>query len=242
MSSRSRGHGRWEREKVERDLSNDGVRSRVGADQIAYYQERAPWYDDVYTCEGDYDRGPALNAKWLSVVEAIREALLRAPLEGDCVELGAGTGYWTDHLVDRVDGLWALDAVPEALQTARTRLGPRASKVEFQVVDLWKWAPERVWDCAVACFFLEHVPDEVLPGLLGSLREGLRPGGVLFAAEAAAGAPEPQVETRLIQERRFAVVERRRSPAEFAEAFGAAGFAVEVTSSDRYVHLLATRA
>ena len=65
---------------------------------------------------------------------------------------------------------------------------------------------------------LEHVPDEILPGLLQSVHDALRPGGVLFAAEAAASQPEPQVETRPIGERRYPVVERRRTAAEVAAA------------------------
>lgn len=140
----ARGHGRWERGKVTRDLTDPRVRDEVCADQIAYYGARAPWYDAVYTCTGDYDRGPELNGEWLADLATIEEALARASLHGDCVELGAGTGYWTEKVVDRVDRLWALNAVPEVLDTARARLGPRGSGVEFEVVDLWRWEPDRV--------------------------------------------------------------------------------------------------
>jgi len=62
-----------------------------------------------------------------------------------------------------------------------------------------------------------------------------------FVAEGAAYAIEPQVETREIDGRRFQVVERRRTPAELTEMFGAAGFSVEVTSCARYVHLTGQR-
>lgn len=237
-----RGHGRWERAKVARDLTDAGVRDRVGADQIAYYRTRAPWYDDIYSCTGDYDLGPERNDQWRADMSAIDAALAHAPLHGDCVELGAGTGYWTERVVDRVRRLWALDAVDDVLDLARARLGPRGAPVEFEVVDLWRWKPDRTWDSAFACFFIEHVPDEVLPDLLGTLRGALRPGGALFVAEGAAFRTEPQVETRLIGERHYAVVERRRTKAEFEEAFGTAGFSVVVSGSTRYVWLTATRA
>src|ERR1700722_2365922 len=93
-----RGHSPLLREKVERNLADPGVRAEVGADQIAYYRARAPWYDDTYTCQGDYDAGPVLNAQWLNDVGGIEEALIRAGLQGDCVDLGAGTGFWTDKV------------------------------------------------------------------------------------------------------------------------------------------------
>lgn len=230
-----------DRPKVARDLSLSGVREQVAADQIAYYRARASWYDDVYTCTGDYDRGPQLNGQWLADLATIEGALSRASLTGECVELGAGTGYWSERALDLVDRLWALDAVPEVLEISRTRLGARAGRVEFEVVDLWRWAPDRVWDCALACFFIEHVPDEVLPGMLSALHDALRPGGTVFVAEGAAYATEPQVETRQIDGTCFQVVERRRTPAELTEVFAVAGFSVEVTNSPRYVHVTGHR-
>jgi SAM-dependent methyltransferase len=237
----ARGHSRPERRKLTRDLTRAQVRDRVGTDQIAYYRARASWYDDVYSCTGDYDRGPELNGQWRADLATIEAALVRAGLHGACVELGAGTGYWTERILDLVDRVWALDAVAEVLEIARARLGPRATHVEFEVADLWHWAPTRAWDCALACFFIEHVPDEVLPELLGTLHDALRPGGAVFVAEAAAFAAEPQVETREIDGRQFQVVERRRTPAELTEMFETAGFSVEVTDSGRVVHLTGRR-
>jgi SAM-dependent methyltransferase len=205
-----RGHWPDGREKRARDLSRPEIRESVRADQIAYYQARAPWYDDAYTCIGDYDRGPEHIAQWLADLATVEVALSEVPLGGDCVELGNGTGYWTERLLDRVQRLWALDASPEMLETARARLGARGAKVRFEVVDLWRWQPTQLWDSAAAFFFLEHVPDEVLPGLMATLHGALRPGAPLFVAEGAASDPEPHIETRSIDGRTFEVVERRR--------------------------------
>ena len=72
------------------DVSRPGALRSVGADQIAYYRTRAPWYDDAYTCTGDYDRGPTLNAQWLADLATIERALASAPVHGTCVELGVG--------------------------------------------------------------------------------------------------------------------------------------------------------
>ena len=57
-----------------------------------------------------------------------------------------------------------LDSSVEMIEMARRRLKAHAHKVELEVTDLWRWKPDGVWDCAVACFFVEHVPDELLRG------------------------------------------------------------------------------
>jgi SAM-dependent methyltransferase len=229
------------RQKVLRDLTDRAVCREVGADQIAYYRVRAPWFDDVYTCSGDYDRGPEANDRWRADLSEIEQALIASSLGGSCVELGAGTGYWSERVVEHVEHLWALDAVPEVLDIARGRLRPFGDKVTFEVVDLWRWRPTRVWDCALACFFFEHVPDEVFGDLLTTLHEALRPGGTVFVAEAAAHSDEPQVEMRRVVDSVFHVVERRRTNEEFRDAFEAAGFAIHGKAGNRLIHLVATR-
>ena len=98
-----------------------------------------------------------------------------------------------------------------------------------------------MWDSAAAFFFLEHVPDEVLPDLLSQLRGALRPGSPFFVAEGGAQDFAPAIEGRSIDERAFDVVERRRTTREFETALGAAGFSVRTVSDGRLIHLLAVR-
>lgn len=238
MTSESGGHSSRTRRKLGAELDDPGVRREIGVEQIEYYRRRAPWFDDVYECAGDYDRGPERNAAWRSSMAELAAMAQRAPLHGECVELGVGTGYWTEGIVDRVDRLWALDSSPEMLDLARQRFAGR-DDIEFRQVDLWDWHPDRAWDCAVAFFFIEHVPDEVLPTLLERLGSALRPGGCFFMAEGAWWRPEPPVETREIGGRELRVVERRRQPDELIAAFEAAGFVAEVGTVDEYVHLTA---
>ena len=235
------GHSPRARLRRPLDLSGPGVLESVGEDQIAYYRARASWYDNVYACVGEYDRGRELNDQWLGDLAEVRRGLSAATLRGQCVELGAGTGYWTELLIDRVECLWALDASPEVVEVARTRLGSRAAKVRFETLDLWRWQPSQMWDSAAAFFFLEHVPDEILPGLLTKLHAALRPGSPFFVAEGGAQDFAPVIEGRSIDGRAFDVVERRRSVEEFETVLGAAGFSVRVATEARLVHLLAIR-
>jgi SAM-dependent methyltransferase len=235
------GHSPRRRTRRPLDLAGPGVLESVGKDQIAYYRARASWYDDVYQCVGEYDRGRVLNDRWLGDLAEVRRALSAASLHGQCVELGAGTGYWTELVVDCVERVWALDAAPEVVEIARARLGGRAAKVQFETVNLWRWQPSQVWDSAAAFFFLEHVPDEILPGLLTRLHDALRPNSPFFVAEGGAQDVAPAIEGRSIDKRTFDVVERRRSTKEFESALGAAGFSVRSATDGRLLHLVAIR-
>lgn len=239
----SRGHGSRQRRKLDIDLGTEQARLAVGQEQIDYYRERASWFDDCYTCTGDYDAGPERNSQWRQDLNYLTGALGAAGLHGDCVELGAGTGWWGEHIVavQAVDHLSMLDSSSEMLAIAEQRLTRAGATFETAVVDLWSWKPDRQWDSAVAVFFLEHVPDAVLPGFLQTLHAALRPGAKFFVAEGAWDGHEPVVETRDIGGVEYRVVERRRSPAEFTDVFGQAGFSVTFGRSERYVDLVATR-
>src|SRR4051794_29444856 len=68
-------------------------------EQRAYYRARAAEYDQWWFREGRYDRGPELNTRWFSEVEALERALDEFQPGGDVLELAPGTGLWTRHLV-----------------------------------------------------------------------------------------------------------------------------------------------
>ena len=138
----------------------------------------------------DDDNGPEINAAWRAAMGHIENALAAAGLSGDCVELDAGTGYWTEQIARRVERLTAIDAAPEMLEIARVRCADIPT-VEFEIADLWQWIPARRWESAAAFFFLEHVPDEIFPTLLADLAGALVPGARLFVAEGAWEADEP---------------------------------------------------
>jgi len=233
------GHSRAHRPKVARDLRDPAARAEVRDEQIAYYRQRAPWYDSVYECTGEYDRGPERNALWHARLDVIRGALDAAALHGDCVELAPGTGYWTERYAPRVDHLTLLDASPEMLEIARARLGD--APASYEVTDLWDWHPTRTWDCAVSCFFFEHVPDVVFPSLLDAVAGALVPGGVFFIGEARMDHDEPHIEIREVHEHPFHVVERRRSPADYEAALGDAGFTCEIVDAPEIIAVTATK-
>ncbi len=143
-------------------------------EQRRYYALRAGEYDDVYERGGQHDRGSEANADWLEEMARLQRAFERVPLEGDIIELAAGTGAWTARLIERARSLTVLDASPEMLARNRERLGPASERVVYGVVDLFDWRPTRTWDACVFGFWLCKVPDAAS---VGSCRRSPTPCG-----------------------------------------------------------------
>ena len=68
-------------------------------EQVRYYRERAPEYDQWFLRQGRYDRGEDLNRRWFAEVDQVAAALSGLGELGSVLELAAGTGQWTGRLV-----------------------------------------------------------------------------------------------------------------------------------------------
>ena len=208
--------------------------------QLRYYGDRAPTYDEAYTRTGHSDRGAEANARWfaeLAVVEAAVDAL---DLVGaDVLELGCGTGHWTARLAARARSVTALDASPEMLDIARTKLiSGGADNVSLACVDVVRgWEPDRTWDAICAFFFVEHVPDGHLDSLVARMVGALTADGAVLVAEGRHRGEEHarEVEHRHLHdhEETYDVVERRRTADEFTEVFAAHGVDVAIEHTER---------
>jgi SAM-dependent methyltransferase len=199
-------------------------------EQLVYYSLRAGEYDEAYLREGLHDRGPSSNRGWLAELARLQAAFDRVALDGDVVELAAGTGAWTERLVRRSRSLTVLDGSAEMLERNRARLGSVASGIAYEVVDLFDWHPEREWDACVFGFWLCKVPDARIDGFLRTVAEALRPGGVVCCVDkAAATEPPTELEDRTLNDgQRFTIVDHPRPPRRIVEVFRTAGMRVNV--------------
>jgi SAM-dependent methyltransferase len=85
-------------------------------EQKAYYEARAQEYDDWFYRRGRYDRGPAHTRQWQAEIEEVRHALRMANLSGHIVDIAAGTGIWTQELLNIADHITALDSSEEMME------------------------------------------------------------------------------------------------------------------------------
>src|SRR5918911_4907561 len=83
---------------------------RLLAEQRRYYRERASEYDDWWFRRGGYVLDAETAAAWFADVRELEAALDAFAPRGDVLELAAGTGIWTRHLLRHADRVTAVDA------------------------------------------------------------------------------------------------------------------------------------
>ncbi len=219
------------------------VPTDIGAEMLAYYEARAPEYDDWYLRRGRYARGPIHDTAWNAELDVAGRWLDGLPITGEIVELAAGTGWWSPLLASKGE-LSLYDAAPAPLERARERLVAHHLRAHLHLRDAWA-APDRAVDAVFAGFWLSHVPRERLATFLDLVRQWLKPGGTFAFIDSlsdpqssAADQPVPADDLavrRLDDGRQFTVVKVYYEPLELEAALAAAGFtAAEVTTTGRF--------
>ena len=181
-------------------VSDDGIL----AEQIRYYRERAPEYDEWFLRQGRYDRGEEHRRAWFAEVAAVEAALLAAGPSGDVLELACGTGWWTQRLAPLARRLTAVDAAPEALALNRARV--QAANVTYVEADLFAWQPDRRYNLVFFGFWLSHVPPERFAAFWDLVAAALKPRGRAFFVDSLYTSSSTALDQRI---ERSGVVERR---------------------------------
>ena len=215
-----------------------------GYAMIAYYEARAPEYDDWYLRRGRYAHGPVHDLAWQMELDTATTWLDGLPLRGEIVELAAGTGWWSALLATKGE-LHAYDAAAAPLDRARDRLVAHRLRAHLHVRDAWA-APDRAVDALFAGFWLSHVPRERLGAFLAIVRAWLKPGATLAVidslADPASGTldrlppPGPDLSRRRLADgREFVIPKVHYAPDELRAALLDAGLqAVDVRTTGRF--------
>ena len=226
---------------------SDGVLLAADADDLAlraYYAARAPEYDDWYLRRGRYARGPVLDLPWHGELDAATRWLDARRLDGEIVELAAGTGWWSP-LLAQMGSLWVYDAAPEMLDRARDRLVAHGLRAHIHVRDAWS-PPDRTVDGLFCGFWLSHVRRARLDAFLRLCAAWLKPGGrfcfidSLPDLQSGARDHDPVAANgtslrRLADGREFRIPKIHYTPDELRQAVLAAGFArVTVETTGRF--------
>jgi 2-polyprenyl-3-methyl-5-hydroxy-6-metoxy-1,4-benzoquinol methylase len=126
---------------------------------------------------GDYDRLRNLRRYYQWVGHRELEFVLRYVPKGSTVlEIGPGSGFFTQHLVKKAREVVAMDIAPAVLATLKERI-PADNLSLFQrgVEDLAGLAGHGQFDCVVCMRVLLHVFD--VEGALQNIHSALHPGG-----------------------------------------------------------------
>ena len=170
-------------------MSDDSLRG--------YYAARAVEYDRIYARP---ERQADLRAieQWLPSVLQGRSVL----------EVACGTGYWTQFLAPAATGVLAVDAAPQTLDIARSRVA--APHVRFVVGDAYALPEdEATHDGAFAGFWISHVPRSRMGEFLRGLHARLVPGATVvfldnrFVAGSSTPVAERDAEGNTYQLRRL---------------------------------------
>jgi demethylmenaquinone methyltransferase/2-methoxy-6-polyprenyl-1,4-benzoquinol methylase len=215
----------------------------LDAEMVAYYEARAGEYDDWYLRRGRYAYGPIHDAAWNAELDAAGRWLDALPIQGEIVELAAGTGWWSPLLASKGE-LWLYDAAEAPLERARERLLAHGLRAHIHLRDAWA-RPDRAVDAVVLGFWLSHVDRDRTTAFLELARQWLRPGGILAIIDSLAdpqsGADDhpPVVGDRarrqVVDGRDFTIVKVQRDAAQLETALAAAGFRdVQATTTGRF--------
>lgn len=140
-----------------------------------------------------YEGAPPTELSWYEPKPLLSLELIRARSGSrDAVlDVGAGVSSLVDSLLAaRYSKVTLLDISKSALETTRSRLGPKAEGVEFLVADVARFKPARmydVWHDRASFHFM--VEERERAGYKAALLSGLRPGGTFIVATYAHGGP-----------------------------------------------------
>jgi SAM-dependent methyltransferase len=215
----------------------------IDATMLAYYEARAPEYDDWYLRRGRYERGPIHDAAWNAELDIAGRWLDELPTRGEIVELAAGTGWWSPLLASKGE-LSLYDGTAAPLERARERLVAHQLRAHLHVRDAWA-EPDRQVDAVFTGFWLSHVPRARLAEFLGVVRRWLKPGGTFAFIDSLPDeqssatdhpAPADDASVRHLNDgREFTIVKVYYAPAELEAALAEAGFVdARVTTTGRF--------
>jgi demethylmenaquinone methyltransferase/2-methoxy-6-polyprenyl-1,4-benzoquinol methylase len=202
---------------------------RLLSEQRRYYSARAPEYDDWWFRRARYRLDAESAQRWFADVAQLEAELKRFAPHGDVLELAAGTGNWTRHLMRYADRVTAVDAVPEVLELNRAKLG---GAVDYVLADVFAWEPPRRFDVCFFGFWLSHVPGGHFEAFWQLVGRALKPDGrVFFVDNARLGDPchtvsasGDVVRRSLSDGREFDILKRFWAPAELERELATLGW------------------
>jgi ubiquinone/menaquinone biosynthesis C-methylase UbiE len=168
-----------------------------GREMQDYYAARAPEYDRIY-----------LKPERQGDLRKIEEWLPPIFQGAGVLEVACGTGYWTQFIAPVASRVLGIDAAPETLRIARSRV-PQTS-VEFAVGDAYDLPrTTRSYQRGFAGFWFSHIPKSRVREFLTGFHAALEPGATVvlldnrFVEASSSPISERDAEGNTYQQRRL---------------------------------------
>ena len=151
--------------------------------------DRTTHWQNVYATKGEAE------VSWFQDSPTISLAMIRTANSDHgaaIIDVGGGASRLVDALLqDGYRDVAVLDLSANALDAARKRIGPAASKVDWIVADATTWRPAKtydVWHDRAAFHFLTDPQDRA--AYVERLQSAVAPGGQVIIATFALDGPE----------------------------------------------------
>ena len=141
-------------------------------DMVKYYKDRAKEYEEIYEW-----RDPQRQEE-----QELMESELKKAFKGRrLLDIGCGTGYWTQRISTVAKSILGIDINEAVLEVARSK--EYGCPTEYRVMDAYNMKLERKYDGVLASFMLSHVLKQDIPGWLNHIHSVLEPGASVFIAD-----------------------------------------------------------
>jgi ubiquinone/menaquinone biosynthesis C-methylase UbiE len=145
----------------------------MSADMVKYYRDRAKEYEQIYAW-----RDPHRQEEQDRMEEEMKKALKGCSI----LDIGCGTGYWTERVSEMAESVTGVDINDTVLEIARSKAYGCPS--DFRLMDAYNLEfPDRSFTGALASFWLSHVPREKMDQWVEGMQKVLKPGARVFVAD-----------------------------------------------------------
>ena len=141
-------------------------------DMVKYYKDRAKEYEEIYEW-----RDPQRQEEQELMESELKEAFKGRRL----LDIGCGTGYWTQRISTVAKSILGIDINDAVLEVARSK--EYGCPTEYRVMDAYNMKLESKYDGVLASFMLSHVLKQDIPGWLSHIHSVLEPGASVFIAD-----------------------------------------------------------
>ena len=187
-------------------ISTQKMRLLIGArtdeellrSQIAYYDERAPTYEDWWYRRGAHDRGPWVNDRWFAEAAIAEDDLRSLDASGDVLDVACGSGIWTRIVAPNARRVVAVDASPQMLRLNELAVGD--PRVDYRLANVFEWDTDERFDLIVAGFFVSHIPPSRFADFWAKLARWLREGGIVWLVDDANPRSTPPADASSLAE------------------------------------------